>query len=529
MYDYIVVGGGSSGSVIASRLSDIPEAKVLMLEAGPKDWNPYIHIPVGFYKLTSGPLTWGYKTTPQIHLNNREIPYAQGRVLGGGGSINAEVYTRGAKEDYDNWADNAGCSGWSYEEVLPYFIKSEGNDSIAGKYHGTNGPLGVSNPINPNVLSKTFVQACQQFGMPYNYDFNGEAQEGCGLYQTTTRDGKRCSAAEGYLSNKREKDNLTIIPNSTASKILVENGRAVGVEYLHKGKLIQAKSQQEVIITSGAIGSPKLLMLSGIGASEELNNLGIDVVSDIPGVGKNLQDHIGTDIIYSLTGNYSLDKYSKPHWAVWAALEYMLFRKGPIASNVVEGGAFWYADTNSNIPDTQIHFLAGAGVEEGVPSIPTGSGLTMNTYFTRPRSRGTVSLKDSNLMSEPNIDPNYLDDPYDVKMSVEGVKIMREIMNQKVFSKYVKAAHLPDENVKTDKDYENFIREYGRTCYHPVGTCKMGIDDMAVVDPELRVKGVDGLRVADSSIMPSLVGSNTNAPSIMIGEKASDLIKKANN
>ncbi|GGO83907.1 alanine-phosphoribitol ligase [Marinobacterium nitratireducens] len=527
MYDYIIVGGGSSGCVLAARLSEMQDARVLLLEAGPKDRNPYIHIPVGFFKMTGGPLTWGLKTAPQRHVNNREIPFAQARVLGGGGSINAEVFTRGAREDYDRWAGAEGCDGWSYDEVMPYFKRSEDNEIFADEYHGTGGPLGVSSPISPNRMSKVFVQACQQAGLPYNPDFNGARQDGCGLYQTTTRNARRCSAAVGYLNGTGKRQNLDIWPECKTTRILLENGRAVGVEFERKGQVEQVRASREVIVAAGAIGSPKLLMLSGIGPADHLRSRGIEVRADLAGVGQNLQDHFGTDIIYELNGQYSFDKYAKPHWMLWAGLEYMLFRKGPVASNIVEGGAFWFADKASKTVDTQFHFLAGAGVEEGIPAVPSGAGVTMNSYFLRPRSRGSVTLSSTDPTAAPVVDPNYLADPYDLQMSVQGVKQMRDIMAQSAFAPFIRGEHMPGQDLRSDKDYENYIRQYGRTCYHPVGTCKMGVDEMAVVDPELRVRGIEGLRVADSSVMPSLVSSNTNAPSIMIGEKASDLIRAA--
>lgn len=524
MYDYIIVGGGSAGCVLASRLTESGQYRVLLLEAGPKDSNPYIHMPVGFFKMTGGPLTWGLKTAPQRHVMNRELPFAQGHVLGGGSSINAEVFTRGAAQDYDRWAGEEGCEGWSFADVLPYFKRSEDNEIFSGEYHGVGGPLGVSSPISPNRMSKVFVQACQEAGLPYNADFNGERQDGCGLYQTTTRNARRCSAAVGYLREAKKRKNLTVWSECRSTRLVIESGCAVGVEFECRGKRETVRAGREVIVTAGAIGSPKLLMMSGIGPADHLREQGIEVMADLPGVGSNLQDHYGTDVIYELNDSYSFDKYSKPHWMLWAGLEYLLFRKGPVASNIVEGGAFWYSDEAAEKADTQFHFLAGAGVEAGIPAVASGSGVTMNSYFLRPRSRGTVRLSSANPADAPIIDPNYMADPYDMAMSVQGIKKMRDIISQPAFSKYIKCEHMPGMSVKTDKDYEDYIRQYGRTCYHPVGTCKMGIDDQAVVDPKLRVKGIEGLRVADSSVMPSLVSSNTNAPTIMIAEKASDLI-----
>lgn len=525
LYDYIIVGGGSAGCVLANRLTEDRETRVLLLEAGGRDTNPYIHMPVGFAKMTTGPLTWGLVTTPQKHANNREIAYAQARVIGGGSSINAEVYTRGHPSDYDRWANEEGAPGWSFKEVQPCFLRSEGNDTLAGEWHNPEGPLGVSNIKTPQPMSKVFVQACQQFGMPINPDFNGPVQEGANIYQTTTRDGRRCSAAVAYLRPIKDRTNLTVLTDCQVSRVVVEKGRAVGVAYRAGGAETLARAEREVLVTSGAIGTPKLMMLSGIGPADHLREHGIAVVADRPQVGQNLTDHYGIDLVYELGGPYSLDKYNKPHWAMWAGVQYYLFNSGPVTSNVVEGGAFWYADKSSPVPDLQFHFLAGAGVEAGVPSVPSGSGLTLNSYTLRPKSRGSVRLKSGNVADNPLVDPNFLADPDDLRISVEGVKISREIMHQPVFSKYVKREHFPGTEVTTQAEFEAYARQYGRTSYHPVGTCRMGSDADAVVDPQLRVRGVEGLRICDSSVMPSLIGSNTNAASIMIGEKASDIIR----
>ena len=524
MVDFIIIGAGSAGCALAARLTEKPEVSVLMLEAGPKDTNPYIHMPVGFYKMTSGPLTWGLKTAPQIHANNREIPYAQARVLGGGGSINAEVFTRGCPEDYDAWANEFGCRGWSFKEIQPLFIRSEDNDTLSGTWHGVGGPLGVSSLAPPHPLTRAFVQACQQFGMPYNPDFNGPQQAGAGAYQTTTRNAKRCSAATGYLKPALKRPNLKILTGVLVKRIVIEKGRAVGVEVIEGGRPETLRAEREVLLTSGAIGTPKLMLLSGLGPADELRGVGIPVVADIPEVGRNLHDHFGVDIVYELSGPYSLDKYAKPHWMLWAGVEYLLFKKGPVASNVVEGGAFWYADHASPLPDLQFHFLIGAGIEAGVPKIASGSGVTMNSYTLRPRARGSVKLRSADIAAQPIVDPNFLDDPYDVKTSTEGVRISREVLNQSAMSRYTRKEHFPGPEVRTASDLEAYARRYGRTSYHPVGTCRMGGDPASVVDPQLRVRGIDGLRICDSSIMPRLVSSNTNAASIMIGEKASTII-----
>ncbi|MCJ1900025.1 GMC family oxidoreductase N-terminal domain-containing protein [Paracoccus versutus] len=526
-YDYVIVGGGSAGCVLAARLSEDSQARVCLIEAGGKDSNPLIHMPVGFAKMTTGPLTWGLATAPQRHANNREIPYAQARVLGGGSSINAEIFTRGHPSDYDRWVEE-GAEGWGADEVRRYFHRSEGNTILSGEWHGTEGPLGVSNLPSPNILSRAFVQSCQEAGIPYNPDFNGPMQEGAGIYQTTIRNNRRCSAAVGYLRPALARPNLTVLTGALVLRLVVEGTRAVGVEYVagKGGAPVVARAEREVIVTSGAIGSPKLLMLSGVGPADQLRSHGIEVVQDLPGVGRNLQDHFGIDIVAELKGHESLDRYGKPHWMVWAGLQYLLFNSGPVTSNVVEGGAFWYADREAPCPDLQFHFLAGAGAEAGVPSVPKGSsGITLNSYTLRPKSRGTVTLRSSDPRDNPVVDPNFLAEPEDLRISTEGVKISREIFSQHSLGKYIRELRFPDANVRTQADYEAYARQYGRTSYHPTCTCKMGRDEMSVVDPQLRVHGLDGLRICDSSVMPSLIGSNTNAPTIMIAEKASDMIR----
>lgn len=525
-FDYIIAGGGTAGSVLAGRLSEDPSVSVLLIEAGKNDSHPLIHVPIGFAKLTAGPFQWGYVSQPQKHAKDRRIPLAQGRVLGGGGSINAQVFTRGAREDYDNWEKKYGATGWGSDQMMYYFIKSEDNERLSGKYHGNGGPLGVSDLVNPHPMTKAWVQAGQQMGLPYNSDFNGESQYGIGYYQTTTRGSRRCSAAVGYLKPARGRSNLKIITQGMAKKILIENKKAVGVEVIINNRVQTFKAKREVIVASGAYGSPKLLQLSGIGDPTDLKSAGVEVVHALQGVGKNLQDHCDLDIIYSIKDYLSLDKYAKPRFhTIKAGAEYVLFRKGPLASTAVEGGMFSYSNNNEKTPNLQFHFLPAAGIEAGVVGAKPGYGVTLNVYLVRPESRGTMRIASADPLQAPLIDPNYLATDYDLEATVEGLRQMREIMGQPAMAQHVTAEHLAGNAELTNKDsYIQFARSFGRTSYHPVGTCAMGVGDEAVVDPNLKVYGIEGLRVADSSIMPAINSSNTQAPTVAIAEKAADMI-----
>lgn len=524
-YDYVIVGGGSAGCVLAARLSEVPEAQVLMLEAGPRDTDPFIHLPVGFFKMTAGPLIWGYNTVPLRHAGNRVAVYPQARVLGGGSSINAEIYTRGCPQDYDGWAAGHGCTGWDWNGLKPYFVKSEGNGRLGGSEHGIDGPLAVSDLASPNPMSLAYVQGCMDIGMPFNSDFNSGRQEGAGLYQTTTRNGRRCSAAVGYLKPVLHRPNLTVRTGVPVLRIVIEGGRATGVDIVEGNQVKRITAAREILVTAGAIGSPKLLMLSGVGPASHLRDVGIPVVHDLPGVGENFHDHFSTDVTWILNGAHSYDKYKKKHWQLWAGLQYMLYKTGPVASNIVEAGAFWWSDRAEMTPDLQFHFLAGAGVEEGVGTVPGGNGATCNSYHTRPRSRGTVRLRSADPADAPLIDPNSFAEPYDLDRHIDGIKVTQEVGRSRSMRRFVTAEHFPGPDVKSRQDYIDIARANARSSYHPVGTCKMGVDDLAVIDPLLRVRGVDRLRICDSSIMPDVVSSNTNAPTIAIAEKAADIIR----
>jgi choline dehydrogenase len=519
-FDYIIIGGGSAGCVLAGRLSEDPTANVLLLEAGGRDRNPLYHLPAGFAKMTKGLGSWGWETVPQRHMKGRVFNYTQGKVIGGGSSLNAQIYTRGNAQDYDEWRQ-MGCEGWGYEDVLPYFRKAEDNDSYDNRYHGKGGPLGVSQPAAPLPICEAYFEAAASLGIPRNMDINGETQDGVCYYQLTQRNTRRSSAAMAYVAPNEGRPNLKVRTGAQVRRITVTGGRATGVE-LMDGTRITATT--EVILSSGAIGSPRLLMLSGIGPADHLQELGIDVILDQPQVGENLQDHLDLYCIVELSGPYSYDRYAKPHMAALAGLQYLLTRKGPVASSLFETGGFWYADPDARSPDIQFHLGLGTGIEKGVATMPQG-GVTLNSCHLRPRSRGSVRLASSDPAKAPLIDPNYLSDPHDRAMSIRGLKLTQEIMAQAPLAKYVLAERLPGPDVRTDQDYFDFICDHSKTSHHCAGTCRMGSDPAAVVDPRLRLNGIAGLRVVDNSIMPKVISSNTNAAAIMIGEKAADMIR----
>ncbi|SDR62335.1 Choline dehydrogenase [Rhizobiales bacterium GAS191] len=521
--DYIVTGAGPAGCAIAARLSEDPTVTVLLIEAGGSDRHPFFHMPAGFAKMTKGIASWGWSTVPQKHLDGRVLRYTQAKVIGGGSSINAQVYARGNAKDYDSWAYDHRCSGWSFAQLLPYFKRAEDNQRFVDDYHAAGGPIGVSMPVNPLPISEAFIRAAQQFGMPYNPDFNGARQEGVGHYQVTVRNARRSSAAGGYLRPIRDRRNLTIRTGAMATRIVVEQGRAVGVEIVEAGRKSILRCEREVLVTSGAIGSPRLLLLSGIGPADHLNSVGVDVVHDLPGVGQNLQDHLDLYAIAECSGDHTYDNYAKLHRTLWAGAQYILFKNGPVASTLFETGGFWYADRSARSPDIQFHLGLGSGIEAGVPKL-NNPGLTLNSSFLRPRSRGTVRLRSGNPSEHPLIDPNYWADPYDRAMSLEGLRMARDILRQKALEPFLIAERQPGPEAVSEQDLAEYAFRSCKTDHHPSGTCRMGVDAMAVVSPDLKLRGLEGLRVCDSSIMPAIPSSNTNAPTLMIGEKAADLI-----
>lgn len=525
MPDYIVVGGGSAGCVLAARLSEDPAIRVLLVEAGGRDSHPLIHMPAGFARMTKGIASWGWSTVPQKHLGGRVLWYTQARVLGGGSSINAQIYTRGNAQDYDAWAREDGCVGWSYREVLPYFRRAEANERFADDYHGDEGPLGVSNPIAPLPICEAWFRAAQQMGIPFNPDFNGAVQEGVGYYQLTQRNARRSSTSVAYLRAARHRQNLSVRTAAMVSRIVIENGKAVGVELVERpgGRPEVVRAEREVIVAGGAIGSPKLLMQSGIGPAAHLAGVGVTPVHDLPGVGSNMQDHLDLFTISECTGDHTYDGYARPHRTVLAGIRYILTRKGPAASSLFETGGFWYVDPTASHPDVQFHLGLGSGIEAGVAKL-NNPGVTLNSAYLRPRSRGTIRLASADPAAAPLIDPNYWSDPHDREMALRGLRLARQMMRQPALRPFVAREVLPGPEGDDEASLFDYACRNAKTDHHPVGTCRMGVDDMAVVTPDLRVRGLEGLRVCDASVMPRVPSSNTNAPAIMVGEKGADLI-----
>ncbi len=523
-FDYIIIGGGSAGCVLAARLSEDREVRVLLVEAGGADRNILYHVPAGFARMTKGIGSWGWSTVPQRHMRDRVFWYTQAKVIGGGSSINAQIYTRGHPIDYDGWAQS-GATGWSYREVLPYFRRAEDNDTWDDAYHGQGGPIGVSKPISPLPICEAYFAAAAKLGIPFNADLAGDPPDGVGYYQLTQRHARRSSTARTYLKVAKQRGNFQLLLASQVTRIVVEKGRAVGVELVDPTEgPVTLCADREIILTAGAIGSPKLLMHSGIGPAEHLRSVGIAPVHDLPGVGSNLQDHLDISTIWECTGDHSYDKYIKPGWGALAGAQWLLTGKGPAASCLFETGGFVRADKSADAPDIQFHFGLGSGIEAGIAKLKN-PGVTLNSAFMRPRSRGTVRLASSDLGVPPLIDPNYWEDPYDRHISLAGLKLARELLRQEPMRPFLQGERVPGEAIQGDDELFAYACRSAKTDHHPAATCAMGRGAMAVLDPELRMHGLAGLRVCDASAMPFVVASNTNAAVIMIAEKAADMIR----
>jgi choline dehydrogenase len=522
-FDYLVIGGGSSGGVVAARLAELPGVSVALLEEGPSDWYPWIHIPGMLYKTATGGLLRRLQYDHGQDGVVRAVSTVQGKVLGGGSSVNGMLHVRGTPQDYDRWVEE-GASGWGYADVLPFFKKAEGNDTFSNGVHSPNGPLKVSSPRTLNPLTKIWVQACQEAGMPYNPDFNSGVQLGCGYYQTATDNGRRSSVSRAYVHPARKWNDLQVKTSCKVIRVLFESNRAVGVETIYRGKRVVFRARKEIVLSAGSYNSPKILLRSGVGPAKELREADLDVVCDLPGVGRNFQDHMDVYLIFELKGIRSYDHYKKIPMKMIAGLEYGLFKKGPAASNIIEGGAFWWGSNNDDLPSIQYCFLPGSGIEDGVEAIQGSDGCTLNICLTQPKSRGYIKIAAGSKGENFTIRPNFLSESCDLDRMVEGVRSGFEIMSQPSISRYLERPHSPGRQLNSYEEIAHYIKTYAQGALHPVGTCKMGNGIDAVVDSELKVRGVEGLRVADASVMPSLVSGNTNAACIMIGERAAHFI-----
>jgi choline dehydrogenase len=523
-FDYIVVGAGSAGCVLADRLTACGRYRVLLLEAGGKDRNVWIHIPLGYGKLFSNPkVNWLYTTEPEPELNNRRIIQPRGKVLGGSSSINGLLYIRGQHEDFNHWRQ-LGNPGWSFEDVLPYFRRAEDQERGSDPLHGTGGPLAVSDVCEPHPLCEAFIEAAQQAGFPRNDDFNGQAQEGAGYFQLTTRRGRRCSTAVGYLRRACRRANLAVVPHALARRLLFDGRRAIGIEYSQGGVTRIAHARSEIVLAGGAFNSPQLLQLSGLGPADLLKSHGIEVIADIPGVGSDLQDHLQVRMQYRCTEPITMnDVINSWRHRLGAGVRYCLFRKGLLAVGAGYAGGFFRASPLAATPDVQVHFIIFSGDTSGAPLHPF-PGFIASVCQLRPESRGSVRIQSADPRVAPAIQPRYLSAQKDRETVVAGMKLLRRIMGEPAMRRYIAEERRPDPSRTGDDDLLAFARETGTTVFHPTSTCRMGSDGTAVVDERLRVRGIERLRVVDGSIMPSLVSGNTNAAVVMIGEKGADMI-----
>jgi choline dehydrogenase len=525
-FDYIIVGAGSAGCVLANRLTEDPDVTVALLEAGGRDTNPWLHVPAGYYRTMLDPsVTWQYGAGPEPHLDGRIVPWPRGRVLGGTSAINGLLYVRGQAQDYDTWRQ-LGNAGWSFEDCLPYFKKAEGNERGEDDLHGGDGPLGVSDVRMNNPLCEAYIAACVAAGIPATNDFNGVSQEGAGYYQLTTRNGRRSSTGVAYLKPAMARKNLTVITGANVKKLEISAGRVTGVTLERERVRNTVNAGREVLLSAGAIGSPLILQVSGVGPGDVLQAAGVDVVHEMKGVGENLQDHFHARYVYEVTLPASLNNvwHSRVN-QVKAGLEYITQRRGILTIGAGVAGVFMKSHPDLDAPDLQIHFMPLSAVGPG-QGLHEFAGVTSSIAQLRPESRGHIRIKTTDPTDQPAILANYLDRQTDRDVLLRGMHKMREISSQPAWQKVMKREIAPGPEAVTDEDLMAFARKMGTTIFHPCGTCKMGSDPMAVVDERLRLRGLRGLRVIDASIMPTMTSGNTNAPTIMIAEKAADMIRQ---
>ncbi|MDB5556510.1 MAG: hypothetical protein JWL86_6494 [Rhizobium sp.] len=534
-YDFIIVGAGSAGCVLANRLSADPANKVLLLEAGGRDRNPLFRLPMLMGKLFhSGIYNWHYHTEPEPYLNGRSLYWPRGKVLGGTSTINGMIYVRGNRHDYDRWSQ-LGLPGWSYDEVLPAFRRSEAHIQRKGEFHNSNGELTVCRARGHNPLMDVFCEAGEQAGYPLNDDFNGATQEGFGRYDFTIRKGKRWSTSWAFLRSILGRKNLTVITGAETMRVTIENDRAKGVEYLKDGNLATAYASREVVLSSGVVNSPKALLLSGIGPADELKALDIDSVHDLPGVGKNLQDHVDCVMSWECKEPITLFSDLRADKLIPSVVQGMLFGEGITTTFPYEAGAFIRSNEGLVAPDIQLHFMPAlektANLHFPNPfkkeAVEANHGFTLRVGPVNPASRGEITLRSKNPADKPKIQANYLQADFDIRTMIDGIRLTRDIINQKAFDRYRGKELAPGPTAMSDEDLTKWLRATAMTTFHPVGTAKMGNDPLAVVDSKLKVHGIEGLRVADASIMPVISSGNTNAPAIMIGEKCAEFILNA--
>jgi choline dehydrogenase-like flavoprotein len=526
-FDYVIVGAGSAGCVLANRLSEDPAVGVALVEAGGRDRNPWIHIPAGYYRNFSNPaITWQYGSGPEPHLDGRVVTWPRGRVLGGSSAINGLLYVRGQAQDFNVWRQ-LGNVGWGWDNVLPYFKRAEDQERGADDLHGAGGPLGVCDVrLGQRQLCDAFIEACAAAGIPRTADFNGPEQEGAGYYQLTNRNGRRCSTAVGYLKPVRGRRNLRIVTDALVQAIALDSRRATGIRCARNGRIETIAARREVILAAGAIGSPQILQLSGVGPGAVLAAAGVPVRHELAGVGENLQDHLQVRFIYHCKGRGSLnDVWHSPWLSLRAGLQYALRRRGILTIGAGVAGAFARSRPDVELPDIQFHFMPLSADRPG-QGLHAFSGVTLSVCQLRPESRGTLAIASADPAAHPKIVSNYLAAETDRRVLLDGMKLVRRVIGEPAIARHVLREHLPGPQADTDAALMAYARGYATTVFHPCGTCKMGGDARAVVDARLRVHGIAGLRVADASIMPTITSGNTNAPTIMIGEKAADMIRE---